>query len=439
MVPVKLPDIPEGEYLEDYVAAYLQCGGFYTEKSLTETQVMELDIVAWKPTNQPIKHELFEVKGGRWGFSDIFKVYGWKTYLKPRGVEAAYMIVSRQERTDRQVEYARDKCKGIGLELIVIDNHLALEKSLNELKLTAPKVDALDHSMWRFSFWLERKIQQVVTNSRKSQPEKQGPTEVYKYQELVRNGLVQARDARERLAVLYKAHLDHRTLAKSVAAELGGGEWDTDNPPDGKCWQDAMYRCKHKLVQAVMYHEHRARLDILKGAVEFALLDQHGIERPQGRIAKFLDFEIPADILPNNFNNTVEELKGISGFENAATVWQSFLWKWGGLFLVDQQEEEKLALANEVGLSVKSVNAMLGLYDTLFPTPKGWFFESNGTKILKLFPCQFRGIGARYRFQRMGINNEDDLEQAFGSDSFLPKDLIRWNNSAVALLRGDPE
>ena len=76
MSVVKLPEIPAGLYLEDYVAAFLQCGGFYTEKSLVEsgeTQVMELDIMAWKPADQPPQHALFEVKGGDWGFSDIFK------------------------------------------------------------------------------------------------------------------------------------------------------------------------------------------------------------------------------------------------------------------------------------------------------------------------------------------------------------------------------
>ena len=450
MVTVSLPEIPQGEDLEDYVAASLQCGGFYTEKSLIEsgeTQVMELDIMAWKPTDQPPEHALFEIKGGNWGFSDVFKVYGWKTYLQDRNVNTAYLIAPRRDRNDKIIEYMQEKCNEIGLKLVVYDDLAALGENLIELELTPPALNEVDHAVWRFSFWLERQMQKVVTNNRKSQKTNHGPDEVYAYQELIRNGFLQARNVRERLASLYEAHFTHRMLAKSVAAELDGKGWDTRNPPDGIHWTEALNQCKHQLVQAAMYHEHRARLGIkylrdlcrgLKGAVEFALLQRHDLLPPAG-VFKFLGIETPADFLPPSFHDTVKKLQGIDDFEKIAILWQSFLWKWGGFFLTDHETEEKAALAEEIGMTTMAVDSAMTIYDTLFPIAGGWFQEIEGTKILKLFPCQFRGLGARYRGARL---DADDWKEVYNRlpYRYLSNNVSRWNNSAVELLQyGTPD
>lgn len=215
MSVVNLPKIPTGQYLEDYVAAFLQCGGFYTEKSLVEsgeTQVMELDIMAWKPVDQPPQHTLFEVKGGDWGFSDIFKVVGWKTYLGPQRVNAAHFIAPIGSKTAAVIEFTRNKCKDTGLGLITHADHSALVSHLKGFGLITSEPTELDHGTWRFSFWLERQMQKVVTQNRRIQKGKQGPEEVYVYQELIRNGFLQASDVRERLASLYAAHFDHQFL-----------------------------------------------------------------------------------------------------------------------------------------------------------------------------------------------------------------------------------
>ena len=428
--------MPSGVDLEDYVAAFLQCGGYYTEKSLIEsgeTQVMELDIMAWKPADQPPQHELFEVKGGSWGFPEVFKVYGWKTYLEPRGVEVAYLVAPRGGRDTNIVDYIRDKCTEIGIGLIIHDDLASLETSLKDLSLTPPTTNQLGHAIWRFSFWLERKMQLVVSTSRKTLKPNKAPDELYAYQELIRNGFLQARDIRERLASLYAAHFEHPQLATSVAAELDGSGWITDNPPQGNHWRDALFGCEHPLVQAALYLEHRSRLSILKGAVEYALLEKHG-ELPPERIVKFLGLEIPADILPSSFHNAVRDLKSIDKFERIPVMWQSFLWKWGGFFLTAQETSEKAALAEEVGMTVAAVEGAFAVYNTLFPMSDGWLYESQGTKIMKLFPCQFRGVGARYRQGRM---EAEHLEEAFGSSphQYLLPNLIQWKNSTVALLQ----
>ena len=435
MSVVSLPTIPEGQYLEDYIAACLQCGGFYTEKSLIEsgeTQVMELDIMAWKPADGTPQHELFEIKGGKWGFPDIFKVYGWKTYLQHRGVNSAFMLVPRGGRSNNIVEYIQYKCREIGLTLIVFDDLSTLEANLGVLGLAPRSMNQLDHSIWRFSFWLERQMQRVVTISRRSQSNANGPDMIYRYQELIRNGFLQAQDVRQRLWSLYKTHFDHPRLARSVAAELDGSDWDIDDPPAGSHWTNALYYCKHPLVQSALYYEHRAKLDILKGAVEFALLERHGT-LPPVRTFTFLGIEISGDFLPSSFYDAVRMLQRIDGFERIPILWQSFMWKWGGFFVVDHESDERAALADEIGIAEASMDDAMSVYDVLFPMTKSWFQETQGVKMLKLFPCQFRGIGARYRCLRLGAT---DLNEAFGSMSYqyLIGNMNRWNNAAVDLL-----
>lgn len=436
MTTITLPKIPVGESLEDYVAAFLQCGGYYTEKSLIETgetQVMELDIMAWKPANRPPQHELFEVKGGNWGFPEVFKVYGWKTYLLPRGVQSAYLVAPKGGRTTKVLDYIRDKCAEIGISLITHSDLTSLETEIKFLGLAPATTNELDHAMWRFSFWLERQMQQVVISSRRSMPGYKGPNELYQYQELIRNGFLQARDVRDRLASLYAAHFEHQQLAKTVAAELDGKGWIAENPPSGSHWTAALYNCQHLLVQAAMYLEHRSRLSILKAAVEYALLEGHGV-LPPTRTIKFLGLELIADYLPSSFHNAVRELKAIDGYEKIPVLWQSFLWKWGGFFLTDQESAEKTALAEEVGMTVTAVDQALALYGTLFPLPDGWMYESQGTRFMKLFPCAFRGLGVNYRRRRLGAAS---IDEAFGSSPHLHlrTNIGRWNNSTVSLLQ----
>lgn len=434
MTSAHLPDVPKGQDLEDSVAAFLQCAGFYTEKSVIErgaTEVMEIDILAWKPDHQIPHHTLFEVKGGDWGFSEVFKVLGWKTYLEARKIDAAYLIAPIGDKPQDVIEYIEKKCNDVGMGLIAYEKPQTIESNLSDSRLICTPPNRIDHEIWRFSSKMERQMQKVVTHSRKDKKDAKGPETVYHYQELIRNGFLQARDVRERLASLYHAHFGHQLLAKSVAAEMDTGNWEPVSPIENSSFKAALYDCKHWIVQAAMYYGHRARLGILKGAVEFALLQKYGVLPPE-RTIEFLGIQMDADFLPNSFHKTVKDMKSIDKFERIPILWQSFLWKWGGFFLVDKEDEEKAALAEEVDMTVDSVDAAISLYRTLFPILGGWFNEFQGTKILKLFPCPFRGIGAHYRSERM----DDYQSETSGSSKYpyLRENLGKWINSAICLL-----
>ena len=424
-----LDSSPKKEDFEDYVAAFLQCGGFYTEKSVIdrgEEEMLELDIMAWKPSSGPPQHTLFEIKSGKWGFADIFKVLGWKIYLEPkRAIDEVYFITSgKGDKTDKRVRFAEQKSCEMGIKLVVPDELTSLGVELENQGLTAVATSSLEHDVWRYSNWLERKMQQKVSESRKHSGEQKGPDSVFTYQERIRSGFVLARSVGERLKSLYEAFQDHPKLSISVASEIGGAQWDQTDPPLGSHWMDALYKCKHPLVQVAMYNEHRARLDILKGAVEFALVEKKSLSSV-GEI----------EFLPNNFHDAVKEIQAIDRFEKIPMLWQSFLWKWGGFFISDNECNELESLADEAGMSVEAADKALHLYDILFPFDKRWFTDSNGTNKLKLFPCQFRGLGVYYRCKNLGFELPGD---AYGPSPHLHlvTDLRRWYQSTVKLIHG---
>lgn len=140
-----------------------------------------------------------------------------------------------------------------------------------------------------------------------------------------------AGDVRERLSALFSAHFDHPVLSKDVADEmdhiLPTAQW-----PAGTHWREARFDCQHDLVQAALYYQQKAKLAILKGAVDYACLDLAGL-LPKEKTVKFVGFDIPLSILTPNFYETVDAIKLIQGFDRIPCLWQSFMWKWGAFFL----------------------------------------------------------------------------------------------------------
>ncbi len=96
---ISLPKIPRDKEYEDFIAAILQCGGYYLERGIIhriKQDVLELDIVSTKFSKENVERTISEVKSGGWGLSDIFKVRGWLDYL---GLNNASFIVQQPNQT----------------------------------------------------------------------------------------------------------------------------------------------------------------------------------------------------------------------------------------------------------------------------------------------------------------------------------------------------
>ena len=223
------------------MAALLQCGGYFVEKNIVERgprDVLELDIVTTHYEGGVPFRQLFEIKSGNWGFSDIFKLLGWKTYLGPKMVDKAYFVATRL-RDDANASYMYEKFNTFDIELVAVPSHRDLLDAFISMSLLKEPVVESDHALWRYSLWLEREMSKNVRSLKRCRPNLHGPVTTQNYLDLINNGTFFIGDLRHRLSAIYDAHFDHPKLAKSVAAELDDSAYDPHNPPDTDSWREA--------------------------------------------------------------------------------------------------------------------------------------------------------------------------------------------------------
>lgn len=105
---------------------------------------------------------------------------------------------------------------------------------------------------------------------------------------------------------------------------------------------DAMLKGDHLLLQTAFYVEQRARLAILKSAIDLAS------RRPKW-LRKWLAGEI-VSAFPATFDEGLRWLVAQPTFRQYARLWQVFLMSWGGFYLEDRQDQEFEWLAQESGV-----------------------------------------------------------------------------------------
>ena len=412
---VSLPDVPKGRELEEYVAAALQSSGAYVEKNIEAPDVLELDIVASRyPEGKP-DVTLYEVKSGDWGFRDVFKLLGQKAYLEiPKAV-----FIGPPGGHDADFYNAR--CGSHGLTVHVLGD--LSEPHTPE----GHKVDPQLHELWRFSYWAERLLVDRLRALAKGCKET-GPKAALEYHKLINNEIFLTPGNMAGVGRLYSFHHQHGGgLTLEVACEIGGAvpydplRFDAGRPIVG----DAMLRGRHLVLQVCMYLEHRARLAILKGAV-----DQ--ICREGGASATGTALWAG---LPNSFIVALKRLADMPYFWLYPSLWQVFLFGWGGFLLTDHLDGEMSALATEVGMPPEHVETALQAFDLLFPLPSGsWIAEvrTASYKVVRLMPWPFMGLGAFRRRLMYGLESYAGL----GGKRYTASDLSKRHNYTYKFLGG---
>ncbi len=268
----QLPAIPTGNELEHFVAALFQSSRFFVEKNVVEPDVCELDAVVTSYERTPEESILVEVKSGKWRVYDVFNTLGRMTYL---GLgKAIFVVATSPERRD--FDFVKQKMAQSCVRLIKIDE---IDKA-DEIfaREGFPRLDdRLIFSVWRFSYWMETKLLDVLRAARKTFPDRRGPREALEYYSLVNNTVFFVKDKLERILELYKAYQTHPRVTLAVAAEMAGKEYDPENAdPDNQFMREALWNGKCYVLQASMYVEHRARLTILKSAIDYLCAKQAG-------------------------------------------------------------------------------------------------------------------------------------------------------------------
>ncbi|WIY01254.1 restriction endonuclease [Amycolatopsis mongoliensis] len=428
---IRLTDVPAaGTDLEDYVAALFHASGYYVEKSLVERDpddVLELDIVATRYTEKHPDSIIVEAKGGKWGYTDIFKVVGWMRYLhQARG---AFFVVRDQSKDVGRVKLRSSR---MGVSFVHLDDFARASQIFEEAELGSPSSSAVVN-LWRFSSMVERKLVKNIHSDIKVRPEAIGPTEILRYHRLVNDGIFFTETHVETLEMLYGAYKDHPKLTLAAAQELQNGTYDP-NPAleQNALIREALIQGNHNILQSSLYAEHRARLAILRAAVNLCCTYPGGYE---SSLESGSDEWNAYWLLPQTFREALTWLSAQRNFHLYALFWQQFLWGWGGFYLRHIQETEFEWMSKYSGLPSADIPSALETFDRFFPMGKSsWITESNYTDIVqvKLMPMAFQGIGAHQRRQEY----DDAKLEKIGGIGYTVTNMKRWINLTVDFLGG---
>ncbi|MFT3773167.1 MAG: hypothetical protein QM820_47920 [Minicystis sp.] len=404
-----------------------QAAGYFVEKNIRQrdvTDVLELDAVATSYDGPLPESVLAEAKGGRWGFPDIFKVAGWMAYL---GIErGGFFVKEPPGGGGRDVEQIANRVARMGVALVDLGDfeHAAERLGAGGFR---PLRDPGLLDIWRLAFGVERALLDGVRAERRARAEQRGAHAVLLYHDLINDHVFFLKDVDERLRRLYAAYRCHPKLSLAIAGELAGGPFAEGAkgplpPAAARLLGEAMYAGKHPLLQGSFYVEHRARLAILKAAIDLACLDDAG--------------QLPGEAfaaLPGTFRAGLRRLRARPTFRRYALLWQVFLWGFGGFYRADREAEEFGALSEQTGVPRAEIGAALRAFDDLFPLAgTSWIVPARGTslRVAKMVPAALRGVGAVQRLRRAGARNYDGL----GLGPLGRRNLITWHNALVRLL-----
>jgi len=433
MASIVLPSIPgSGRELEDYVASMFQAAGYFVEKNIRQrdvTDVLELDAVATSYDGLVPTSVLAEVKGGRWGFPDIFKVAGWMAYL---GIGRGGFFVKAGAVGDAgAADRIHRALAPLGVSVVALGDFTDPAARLGEGGFPG-RCDPLMLEVFRYAFWVERTLIDQVRAARRRSPELRGPHEVLAYHDLINDHLFFVKDVPERLARLYAAYKGHPKLSAAVAGELDGGSLSLEAPRSSRfslALADAMYEGRHPALQGSFYVEHRARLSILKAAIDLLCLEAADRLGPADAARAALA------LLPATFREGLRRLRARPSFRRYALLWQVFLWGFGGFYMADREDEEFGWLSAQTGIPREDIGKGLGAYDDLFPLAGGsWIVPVKDTpiRLTKMMPVVCRGVGAVQRLMRHRAKSYAAL-----GGRVTARTLTFWHNSLVRVLAGE--
>ena len=407
-----LPDLPKDHELEWSVAAALQSSGFYIEQNVTDrfegSDVLELDVIATRYTNNQREEALIEVKSGRdWRFNDIFALRGKMQY---RNIKTGVFFVT-QCSADRLEAYTR-VAKQLGITFIYCADaaSLGIQAALASAEISVAS-DESEHDFWRFAYWAERNFISCIDILNKSESLRSGLSKkAKKYYLLINDRLFFETNDLRRASALYRAYSETPKLSLDAATE--------SNANYLSCLKDG----SNSLVQACLYLENRARLATLRAAVDFVCYGNSADKKNAWRMAG----------LPSTFLTAITDLQEDPHAHLYPYFWQVYFWSFGAFILTKSKDKEYAELSKQTGVPVDSIDRAFALYGKLFPFPKGCFQTHSSDEIisLKMVPPAINGLGAFHRLFQTANNDYDELE----CGSAAVSRLVNVHNTALALI-----
>lgn len=411
MPTIQLPDIPKNEFFEDYVASIFKSSGYYADIGLKKREgfeVTEVDVVATCYDHALPSIIVIEAKSGDWHMKDIMALLGQKCYLK--ATKAAFFVHETQGNKDCST--ITEEFRPLGLAYIDFSASKGKFQFFEEEGFPAlTQDDELMMTAWRYAHWIERVLFRSINAARRTS-ELAICEQIRDYYNLIHNEIFFEPDVTVRLERLYDAYRSHPRLARNCAQELGGDQ----------AFKQTLYGGENVLVQSCFWLEHRARLSILKAAIDYVCQQNS-------------DMQVSSiEHMPNSFCNGLAELRRDEYFTRYAIFWQTFLWVFGGFILHERQEEEFGLLSKKTGIPPASIPRALEVFDILFPKKSGkyWIRKISKTAQLSavtLMPWPFLGLGAHLRKWNAQCSDFNEI-----TDPDTAAQLQEWAISAVQLL-----
>jgi hypothetical protein len=426
---IELPKIPKDKDYEDYLCAYLQAGGLYVERSIIHREVeelLELDILTTDFQQDSADNLLIEIKGGDWGFSDIFKIRGWLTYLHYD--EGCFIV----QKSRPSISYFQDKAKELNIRLIDNSDLTKTKETLSSFFNIEPEKAEIETI--RFAYLLERKQLTQIKQLKKKSPGAKSYQNLDDYFFKTISGSFFSRDPIRRINKLFDTFIKYKNITAKICHELNGGDFDDEDITElsSKCFSETFYKAENNILHVSLYVEHLARVTILKCAIE------HLIDRLKGNYdPKDISNQLEYLTLPNTIKTGLTEITKDKYFYLYPRFWQFFTYVFGGFILTDIEEKEYELLSKKTGVPVNEIPNAFDAFNKLFPRYGGWFFKFPKSSIIwhSLFPISFCGLGANYRrLVYTDDKNYDNLYKLLSNDK-TPFDLSKWNNLAYEILK----
>lgn len=422
---ITLPQKPDGDQYEDYVAAALRALGYFTETRLVlrdkQKEVLELDIVATPVAAGPSEQELFEAKREGINFPNVFKLFGQRMYLQ---IPSACLVSFKTVDPNHLPVY-----QSRGTEMGVRICHQPLDVDVaNSL---APPRNAISdeerHAVVAAGWYQHIAKRLALAAFNKKAASKGAPpvcASVKEYLFGVYAGFFQP-TALARAEALYSAWVATPKLSgeavATIAADLGTTEkavWNQVN--DGH---------EHLWVQMVMHLETTARGRIIKNALDDLLV--RGDAPPPSTTLQFgsLSLKIPLHALPQSFHQGLRALQQHPHGSRIPYLFQVYSELLGG-FLAFNNAAELAFVERLTGVPASDVRPAIELVDRFFAPAGGTmlYTQKNELLCLKMTPGYVRGGGA---FLRQSVFSLADYPAMYPEMGWL---IGRWHDALYRVL-----
>lgn len=398
---ISLPDKPNGEQYEDAVSSFIRSRGYFAETRLIldsdGRELLELDVVVSPSTEDINSTTLVDAKSGNTGFKDVFKIYGWRKFL---GIDKGCVARLKIPSSDVEVFKKYEDKLSVYVRKFAIDEydefsdffpvlHNNDDELCDEIFITGWYAGIAERLCVKsFNLIKKQHKQEDVIKSVKAY-EKACKLSFFEKNPLTRvNNLYSAFHENpniSRQCMEFAAELEETTIAKIQKAV-----WDTSKYP----W-----------IQYVMMIEHRARVLIIKNAVE--LMETYSDHELSGKLKVYMT--------PSNFRRSFVKLRKSKYCYKIPYLLHLLIEVLGGFYIHHEEYDDDIKMLSKLtGINQSKIITCLNTINNFFPTTNSWFMTSKDEfHHIKYYPAIWKGVGCFLRDNRS--NGEyDDISPNMG-------------------------